>query len=144
MTRRHLVIVAIVVLAASILSALVGYRGAIRRSRSAAAFSGARAGSGAEDCVDFREAGSHTGETRCITGRIARVFTSRSDNTFLDFCADYRHCPFTSVIFSSDRSKFGDLETLGGRRVELEGPITVYEGRAEIVIHDPQQIHVLP
>lgn len=140
MTRRHLVIVAIVVLVASVLSALVGYRGAIRRSRSAAGFSGAPSGS----CVDFSEAGSHTGETRCITGRIARVFTSRSDNTFLDFCADYRHCPFTSVIFSSDRSKFGDLETLGGRRVELEGPITVYEGRAEIVIHDPQQIRVLP
>jgi hypothetical protein len=58
----------------------------------------------------------------------------------MDFCADYRDCPFTSVIFSSDREKFGDLQTLRGRQVEIRGPITLYNGRAEIVIHGPDQI----
>ena len=73
-----------------------------------------------------------------------RVFASRAGNTFFDFCADYRTCAFTSVVFSADRTKFGDLTTLAGRRVELEGPITAYQGRAEIIIHDPHQLRVLP
>lgn len=144
MKRRHVVIVAIIVLVASSLSALVAYRTALRRPGSFRASDSATAPSVAGGCVDFHDAGSHTGETGCVAGRVVRVFTSGSGNTFLDFCAAYRNCPFTSVIFSSDRSKFGDLATLGGRRVELQGSITVYQGRPEIVIHDPQQIRVLP
>ena len=77
-------------------------------------------------------------------GRVLRVFVSRGGNVFLDFCTDYRKCPFTSVIFSADRSKFGDLSTLGGRDVEIHGFITVYQGRAEVVIRDAQQIRVSP
>jgi len=95
-------------------------------------------------CVDFRQAGDHTGQTGCVSGRIVRVFTSRVGNTYLDFCPDYRSCPFSSVIFASDRDKFGDLGTLGGRTVELRGLISVYQGRAQIIIHDPQQIRLAP
>lgn len=61
----------------------------------------------------------------------------------MDFCADYRNCPFTSVIFASDKTKFGDLGTLAGRQVEIQGTITAYQGHAEIIIHDPQQIRAL-
>jgi hypothetical protein len=91
-------------------------------------------------CVDFHDVGAHVGETGCISGRILRVYTSRAGNTFLDFCADYRACPFTSVIFSSDRGKFGNLQTLEGVPVEIHGPITTYQGRAEVIIRDPNQI----
>ena len=73
-----------------------------------------------------------------------KVFTSRGGNTFLDFCEDYRNCPFTSVIFSSDKGKFGDLGSLAGRQVEIRGPITAYQGRPEIIIHDPEQIQIAP
>ena len=79
-----------------------------------------------------------------MAGQVLRVFTSRSGNTFLDFCPDYRSCPFTSVIFASDKDKFGDLGTLQGKRVEIHGSITMYQGRAEIIIHDPQQIRSAP
>jgi hypothetical protein len=75
---------------------------------------------------------------------VLRAYTSRAGNTFLDFCPDYRTCPFTSVIFDSDRSKFGDLGALAGRQVEIRGAVVAYEGRAEIVIRDPEQIRVLP
>jgi hypothetical protein len=95
-------------------------------------------------CVDFRQAGEHTGQTGCVSGRILRVFTSRAGNTYLDFCPDYRDCPFSSVIFASDRDKFGDLGMLGGRQIELRGPISVYQGRAQIIVHDPQQIRLAP
>ena len=97
-----------------------------------------------ESCVDIADAASRVGKPGCVKGRVLRVFTSRAENTFLDFCPDYRSCPFTSVIFSDDRSKFGDLSSLRGRQIELRGEVTSYQGRAEIIIHDPEQIRVVP
>lgn len=159
MTVRQMVIAGVVVVATSSLSAVIAYRSgarsaapppAVAPSAAAAASPAGSAPAGrveakpSRGCVDFSQAGSHTGETRCVAGRILRVYASRAGNTFFDFCADYRSCPFTSVVFSSDRSKFGDLATLGGRKVELQGPITAYQGRAEIVVHDPKQLRVLP
>lgn len=91
-------------------------------------------------CVNFRQAPSRAGENGCISGYVLRAYTSKSGNTFLDFCQDYKNCPFTSVIFASDRSKFGNLEALDGRQVDLRGFISIYNGQVEIIIHDPQQI----
>ncbi|HTS71579.1 MAG TPA: hypothetical protein VMO17_21605 [Terriglobia bacterium] len=62
----------------------------------------------------------------------------------MDFCADYRNCPFTSVVFASDSTRFGDLQSLQGRRVEIRGDIVDYQGHAEIVIRDPQQVRGAP
>ncbi len=139
MTRKQVALVMLVVVAASGLSAWVAYRRGLQASRDLIRGRGPAKSIGA--CVDFTQAGDHTGETACVTGRVLRVFTSRSGNTFLDFCADYRHCPFTSVIFASDHDKFGNLESLAGRTVELRGAIVPYQGHAEIVVHDPEQIH---
>ena len=94
--------------------------------------------------MDFHDAGKRTGELGCVTGRVLRVYASRAGNTFLDFCTDYRSCAFTSVIFSSDRAKFGDLQALEGKPVEIRGPITTYQGRAEIIIRDPGQVREAP
>ncbi|MGH9432699.1 MAG: hypothetical protein ACRD3T_14245 [Terriglobia bacterium] len=91
-------------------------------------------------CVDFHQAASRVGQNGCVTGQVLRAYTSKSGNTFLDFCQDYRSCPFTSVIFSSDRPRFGDLTALEGRVVEIRGTIKTYAGRAEIVVRDPEQI----
>jgi hypothetical protein len=133
--KKVVVIGVVIVLAAFGLGALVGYR----RGRAHTAAGGEPGG-----CHDFHEAGKYVGQAGCVSGRVLRVFTSRSGNTFLDFCSDYRNCPFTSVIFASDKDKFRGLDALQGRQVELTGGITVYEGRAEIIIHDPQQIRVAP
>ncbi|HEV2350706.1 MAG TPA: hypothetical protein VG028_12765 [Terriglobia bacterium] len=136
-----------IVLVACTLSALVAYRLGVRRMRpgftrvASPASGNAPATSG---CVDFQQAASHVGATGCISGRLLRVFTSRGGNSFLDFCENYKDCPFTSVIFASDKNKFGDLGTLEGRQIEIQGSITSYQGRAEIIIHAPEQIHELP
>ena len=106
--------------------------------------SGSPAGAGSEGCTDYGEAASQVGKEGCVSGQVLRVFTSKNGNSFLDFCADYRNCPFTSVIFAADQAKFGDLGTLRGRRVEISGKITTYRGRAEIVIHNPEQIRSAP
>lgn len=95
-------------------------------------------------CISFDQAGHHTGENTCVSGRVLRVFTARAGHTFLDFCRDYRQCPFTAVIFADDRSRFGNLAALEGKRVQIAGGITTYNGRAEIIIREPRQIRVVP
>jgi hypothetical protein len=142
--RRELILVAGIILAVFCLGVLVGRR-ASRPPSTTASFAPRSSSRGeAASCVDFHDAGSHAGETGCVSGRVLKVFTSRGGNTFLDFCEDYRDCPFSSVIFSSDKPKFGDLQFLAGRQIEIRGPITLYQGRPEIIIRDPEQIRMAP
>src|SRR5579864_7207064 len=46
-------------------------------------------------CVDIHNVGPLAGKNGCVAGLVLRVYSSRSGNTFLDFCQDYRACPFT-------------------------------------------------
>ncbi|HEY6292210.1 MAG TPA: hypothetical protein VI455_11730 [Terriglobia bacterium] len=148
MTRRQTAGVAVVLVAVTAASALVAYRRGLRRglsqARPAASASEARPGDASGGCIDFRQAGTHTGEQACVSGRVLKVFTAGSGNTFLDFCADFRNCPFTSIVFASDRSKFGDLGALGGRLIEIRGKIVPYHGQPEIIVSDPSQIRGAP
>ncbi len=91
-------------------------------------------------CADIRNAGPLVGQSGCVAGLVLRVYSARTGNTFLDFCQDYRTCPFTSVIFASDKTKFGNLESLQGKRVEIRGDVVTYQDHPEIVIRDPQQV----
>jgi hypothetical protein len=134
MIRKRVVAAGVVLILACVTTAVIAYRMGRKESVMAA-----RAAADAP-CVDFRNASSRIGQTGCVSGQVLRVFTSRGGNTFLDFCADYQNCPFTSVVFSSDRRNFGDLNALAGRRIEVRGPVTTYKGRAEIVVREPQQI----
>lgn len=144
--KRSRIIVAGLVLVACGLGLLVGFRLGRRPPVTVTPNSlpGSSGATEMEGCVDFHQAGDHTGQTGCVTGRIVRVYASRAGNTYLDFCPDYRNCPFSSVIFASDREKFGDLGTLGGKSVELRGPISVYQGRPQIIVRDPRQIRLAP
>jgi hypothetical protein len=142
--RRKQILVAVIVLLIFCLGVFIGRR-AGRPPSTPSSFASRSSSAGAmAGCVDFHDAAPHAGETGCVSGRVVRVFASRGGNTFLDFCEDFRDCPFTSVIFSSDKSKFGDLASLAGRQVEIRGPITVYQGKPEIIIRDPEQIRLAP
>lgn len=90
--------------------------------------------------VDFREATNHIGEYATVRGRVDNVFTSSKGNTFLNFCPNYKTCPFSAVVFSSDSYKFGNLKQYQGQTIEVTGLIKTYQGRAEIIINDPNQI----
>lgn len=148
--KKVLTVAAVIVIPALI--ALLAYRLGLRRgigmSTVASYHSVGQSGSvdqpQSAGCVDFHEAEKHAGEQACISGRVLRVFTSRTGNTFLDFCADYRNCSFTSIVFASDRPKFGDLNTLQGRNIELRGEVRLYHNQPEIVVSDPRQIREAP
>ncbi len=93
-------------------------------------------------CIDFKEARSYIGETKCVKGKIDNVYTSAKGNTFLNFCPDYRTCPFSLVIFASDSYKFSNPKQYQGKTVEITGLIKTYQGRAEIILNGPQQIKI--
>ena len=144
MTGKNLATVGTVIVVVAVATGLVTYRMGVKRGRSGPASRiaapSAQTNPAGSNCIDFHDAAAHTGETACVTGRVLRVYTSRAGNTFLDFCSDYRSCPFTSVIFSSDAKKFGNLQSLSGRQVEIHGEITSYQNKPEIIIRSPEQI----
>jgi len=143
-TRKQLVVTAVVVVVVGVLSAVLAYRHGVRRGKLVPSRSWVTTVPADAPCVDINATAPLVGQPGCVTGRILRVYASRNGNTFLDFCTDYKSCPFTSVVFSEDRTKFGDLGALKGRKVELRGLVTEYQGRAEIIIRDQDQIRMAP
>jgi len=97
-------------------------------------------GSIASDCIPFREAGQHVGETKCISGKVLRVKLGVKGVHFLDFCEDQLSCPFTVVVFSHDLKDVGDVRRLEGRTIEIQGAVKLYDGRAEIILNRIGQI----
>ncbi|MBI4088521.1 hypothetical protein HY415_00265 [Candidatus Kaiserbacteria bacterium] len=90
--------------------------------------------------IDYASAPEHIGEYASVRGMLVRAYTSASGTVFLDFCKDYKSCPFSGVIFADDASQFGDLSRYEGKTVTLTGKIVSYEGRAEIILSSPSQI----
>ncbi len=92
------------------------------------------------DCVAVAEARKHIGEVKCVTGMVVRVKQGARGVHFLDFCDDFRLCPFTVVIFPSDLKSVGDVRQLQGRTVEIHGQVKEYDGRAEIILEEYRQL----
>ncbi len=90
--------------------------------------------------IDYMKAGDHVGEYTSVRGVLIEAYTSKSGTVFLDFCKEYKSCPFTAVIFADDAKKFGDLSRYNGNTITLTGKISLYQGKAEIVLSDPSQI----
>jgi micrococcal nuclease len=92
--------------------------------------------------IDYTEAPNHVGEYTCVVGRIDHVNRPK-ETTFLNFCPDYKTCPFGAVIFNSDAHKFPNPKQYEGQTVEIIGLIRSYQGRPEIILNDPLQIKIL-
>jgi hypothetical protein len=92
------------------------------------------------ECIPFQDARQHIGATRCVTGKVLRVEEGDRGVTYLDFCQDFRVCPFTVVVFRNDLKNVGDVRQLAGRTVEIHGVVKEYDGRAEIILSRPKQL----
>jgi DNA/RNA endonuclease YhcR with UshA esterase domain len=92
--------------------------------------------------ISFTQAPNYLGKSACVTGTVDHVYTSRKGTIFLNFCPDYKTCPFGVVIFGENASKFPNVEQYTGKNVEITGFITAYQGRPEIVLESPAQIRI--
>ena len=90
--------------------------------------------------IDYTDAPKHIGETASVRGTLVEAYTSKSGTVFLDFCKSYKACPFSGVIFADDAKKFGDLSKYADSPVTITGKISSYQGQAEIVLSDPNQL----
>lgn len=95
----------------------------------------------AAECIPYTEAPKKIGETTCVTGKVVKVaHSARSGTHFLNFCDDYKNCPFSVVIFSRNLPDVGDVRWLEGKTIEIHGKIKEYKGQAEIVLSDVRQL----
>jgi hypothetical protein len=95
----------------------------------------------AADCIPFTEAHKKIDENACVTGKVVKVSSSgKSGTQFINFCEDYRKCPFTVVVFSRDLPEVGDVRALEGKTIEIHGRIKEYHGQAEIILNDVKQL----
>lgn len=92
--------------------------------------------------VHFSKASDHIGEKFWVWGPVDHVFVSGNNNYFINFCPDFRKCPFSSVIFSENAFKFDDVESWAGSVVYIYGGITTYEGRSQVIIESQEQVIV--
>ena len=94
----------------------------------------------ASACIPFDQAQRHIGETQCVTGKILRIETGTKGVHYLDFCEDFRLCPFSVVVFAYDLKNVGDVRELAGKVVEIRGEVKEYEERAEIILESRKQL----
>ena len=92
------------------------------------------------ECIFYSEALKHIGATKCVTGKVLRVKQGNGGVHFLDFCEEYRGCPFTVVVFPGDLKRIGDVRRLQGRQIEIDGDVKGYDGRAEIILRRASQL----
>ncbi len=93
--------------------------------------------------IPANEAAAHVGEYATVEGFVAKVFTSKSGNTFLNIGAAYPNQTFTGWIpLASPVSKSPILPGIEGKRVKITGRIEMYKGKPEIRINSASQLEV--
>jgi hypothetical protein len=92
------------------------------------------------ECIPYTDAPKYVGKITCVRGTVVKVAAGKSGVTYLDYCADYRTCPFVVVIFASDLKQIGDVRQLAGREIEVSGKIKLYNERPEIILRDSGQL----
>lgn len=90
--------------------------------------------------INYTDAPKYIGKQVVVSGKVINVFVSKTNTTFINFCTDYRSCPFSAVIFADDRSQFGDLQKLIGQTVQVSGVVNEYKGNPQIVLKNPSQL----
>lgn len=92
------------------------------------------------DCLSIADAQQNIGRNACVTGKVLKVAQTQGGTYFLDFCENYRECPFTVVVFQKNLRDVGDIRKLEGEQINIHGQIKAYSGRSEIVLGDIRQL----
>lgn len=91
--------------------------------------------------LSIDQAKNYIGQYATVEGEVKKVYTAKSGVTFIDFCTNYKKCPFTAVIFASNKGQFKNIDKIKGK-IRVSGLIKEYDGRAEIILEDKEQLTV--
>jgi DNA/RNA endonuclease YhcR with UshA esterase domain len=88
-------------------------------------------------------AAGHIGRYATVEGVVAKVFTSKNGNTFLNIGAAYPNQTFTGWIPpASPVNKSPALSGIESKKVKITGRIEIYKGKPEIRINAASQLTV--
>jgi len=88
-----------------------------------------------------REAAQHVGETATIMDKVDGVHQSGKGNIFLNMGGTYPNPAFTAFIHARSAAQFPQPQQYEARTVAVSGKITLHEGKPEIIVTSPAQIH---
>jgi hypothetical protein len=86
------------------------------------------------------QAAQHVGEQSAVSGVVRQVSISRKGTIFINFGGTFPNEVFYAVIFRDDAWQFGDVQELEGRSVTIQGVISMYRGKPQIIVTRPSQI----
>src|SRR5258706_5495467 len=93
--------------------------------------------------IPANEAAAHVNQYATVEGVVAKVFTSKTGNTFLNIGAAYPNQTFTGWIPpASPVSKSSVLSDIEGKRIKITGRIEMYKGKPEIWINAASQLEI--
>jgi hypothetical protein len=93
--------------------------------------------------IPTNEAAAHVGQYATVEGVVARIFTSKNGNTFLNIGAAYPNQTFTGWIPNSSPVKDSAvLYGIEGKHVKITGRIEMYKGKPEIRINAASQLEI--
>jgi hypothetical protein len=94
--------------------------------------------------ITASQAKDHVGEVATVCGKVASThFASgtKGQPTFLNLDEPYPREIFTTLIWGSDRPKFGNPESkYRDAKICVTGRVSSYRGTPEIVVSQPTQI----
>lgn len=93
------------------------------------------------DVFPAKEAKSKVGETITVEAKVAEV-NKTEKIVRINLEARFPKQELTLVIFSSNFSKFEDVEKLEGKTVRVTGKVTEYQKRPQIVLEAKDQLKV--
>jgi len=89
------------------------------------------------------DASKHAGQTVTVEGVVSEVrHIATGREIFIALGGRYPETVFRAAILGDDTARFPHVDRLLGRTVAVTGEISLYEGRAEILVHDPGQVDV--
>jgi DNA/RNA endonuclease YhcR with UshA esterase domain len=92
--------------------------------------------------ITAAEAKQHLNADVVVSGKIVEV--SKAEKVVrLNFDKAFPNQPFQAVIFSEKTNLFGDLDKLEGKTVEVNGKVTEYRNRPQIVLTRTNQLNLI-
>jgi DNA/RNA endonuclease YhcR with UshA esterase domain len=96
----------------------------------------------AEARITPEQAAKKIGESAVVRGKVVQV-NKREKVCNLNFGGSFPKHVFEAVIFATDFKTFPELEKLEGKTVELNGKITDYKGKPQMVLKTRSQLKVV-
>ena len=89
------------------------------------------------------EAHKHVGQTVTVQGAVTEVrHLAAGRELYIALGGRYPRTVVRAAIIGDDTARFPDTDKLKGQTVAITGVISLYKGRVEIAVHDPNQIEV--